>query len=66
MSDTPRTDAEIVQFGDGPAKYVYAAFASELEREIAKLRADNESLLQSNRQLRQAVGVLLDEPVNSL
>ena len=44
MSDTPRTDAQIIQFGDGPAKYVYASFADELERENAKLRKDKERL----------------------
>jgi hypothetical protein len=37
MSETPRTDAEVIQFGDGPAKYVYAAFADKLEREIRQL-----------------------------
>ena len=44
MSNTPRTDAEIVQFGDGPAKYVYAAFASELERENNELRKYKERM----------------------
>ena len=44
MSDTPRTDAQIIQFGDGPAKYVYASFADQLERENAKLRKDKERL----------------------
>ena len=38
----------------------------ELQKENDELRADNESLVQSNRQLRQALCVLLDEPVNSL
>ena len=50
MSDTPRTDAQIIQFGDGPAKYVYASFAAILERELAEFRKDKERLdwLQSS------------------
>ena len=43
MSDTPRTDAEVFRYdthsGDESEEVVEAAFARELERENAKLRA---------------------------
>jgi len=35
---TPYTDAAQFTLGDGPAKYVYAAFAAGLERELAETR----------------------------
>ena len=44
MSDTPITNRHVIQFGDGPAKYVYAAVAANLERENAELHKDKERL----------------------
>ena len=46
MSDTPITNRHAIQFGDGPAKYVYAAVAANLERENLRLRAEIEELLK--------------------
>ena len=48
MSDTPITNQHTIQFGDGPAKYVYAAVAANLERENLRLRAEIEELLNDS------------------
>ena len=55
MSDTPRTDEQVIQFGDGPAKYVYAAFADQLEREIRQLEVAAYDLKTENDELRRAL-----------
>lgn len=53
VSDTPRTDEQVIQFGDGPAKYVYAAFADQLEREIRQLEVAIYDLKTENNELRK-------------
>lgn len=68
VSDTPRTD----KYGGFCAEYhkvngmTLIQHARQLERENEELRAENESLVQSNLLLRQSIDVLLYEPVNSL
>jgi hypothetical protein len=61
MSDTPRTDAEVIQFGDGPAKYVYASFANKLEREILQLDVAIYNLKIGVASLQEAVDLLIEE-----
>lgn len=61
MSDTPRTDAKAIQFGDGPAKYVYASFANKLEREIRQLEVAVYDFKTENNQLQNALTLACED-----
>ena len=58
MSDTPITNRHVIQFGDGPAKYVYAAVAANLERENAELHKDKERLERERDEAREEAGYM--------
>ncbi len=61
MSGTPRTDERVMQFGDGPAKYVYAAFADKLEREIRQLEVAIYDLKTVNNLLHEALDQVIED-----
>jgi len=48
-SDTPRVDAAIEYFGVGGTGAIKSAFARQLERELAALRAERDRLAQALR-----------------
>lgn len=54
MSDTPRTDAVIYLVKGHSQEVVYAEFSRQLERELAKEKADNARLRVYNDQAEAA------------
>lgn len=54
MSDTPRTDMEAFYPSEKHPQLVHAEFARALERDLARLSAENEALRAEQRTLRNA------------
>jgi hypothetical protein len=64
--DTQHTDAAQFTLGDGPAKYVYAAFAAGLERELADERKATSTLREINRGITHDMVTLAEKLIEAI